>query len=97
MTKYPQVCCSCGAHRRSRNLVMLEQKALTPDKGWGCVQCGLSNDGAIAAICDDCAESRNPEIRWVFDGYLDEGKLIPIGELPDVRHVHKLELHPEVK
>ena len=46
--KYPQKCCACGQTKRSRNIVMLEQKTLTLGKGWGCVQCGLKMDGAVA-------------------------------------------------
>ena len=94
---YLQVCCACQQKTRSRNIVMLDEKALTPGKGWGCVQCGLSQDGAIAAICDACAEKGDPEIRFVFDGYISDGKMIPIGELPHIPHVHNLELHPEVQ
>lgn len=89
-------CCACGAKRKSRNIVMLEQKALTPGKGWGCITCGLPNDGAVAVICDPCAQSGNPQICFVFDGYVLGGKVIPITELPNVPHVHNLTRHPEV-
>ena len=74
---------------------MLPQKALTPGKGWGCVQCGLPSDGAVAAICDQCAENDHVEIRYVFDGYITERKLVPIDELPKVPHEHNMEFHPE--
>lgn len=95
-TKYPQRCCACGVAKRSRNLVMLNQKALTPGKGWGCMQCGLPSDGALAAICDDCA-SGDPEIRYCFDGYVTDGKMAPIAELPQIPHEHNMALHPEVE
>lgn len=95
MTDYPMRCCACGQQKRSRNIVMLEQKGVTPGKGWGCFQCGLPMDGAIAAICDDCAEQGIPQIHFVYDGYVHDGKLIPIDELPQVRHEHNMALHPE--
>jgi len=94
--KYPQKCCACGQNKRSRNIVMLEQKTLTLGKGWGCLQCGLKQDGAVATICDNCAALGDAKIRWVYDGWVSEGKLVPIEELPDIPHQHNLTLHPEV-
>src|SRR5262245_47279162 len=97
MSNIPQFCCACGQHRRSRNIVMIEKKALTPGKGWGCVQCDLPIDGALAAICDDCAATEDPQIQFVFDGYLEEEKLIEIIELPNIPHVHDMTKHPEAE
>lgn len=85
-------CCACGREKRVRNIVMLDQKALTPGAGWGCVVCNLPNDGAVAVICDECAANGTP-LQFAVDGYLESGALVAIGELPDIPHAHDLKLH----
>ncbi len=92
---YPRQCCACGRRVRSRNIITLHRKAPQPGKGWGCVQCKLPSDGAVAAICDACLEANTP-IQYAFDGYVLEGKLVPFSELPDAPHEHNMKLHPEV-
>lgn len=46
-------CCACG-QRDATTLCMLTLRSPTPGKGWGCAQCGLPNDGALAVLCDAC-------------------------------------------
>ena len=45
-------CCCCGGTERVRDIVMLSRKAPVPGTGWGCVVCGLPNDGASYVCCD---------------------------------------------
>lgn len=62
-------CCACGtAGPTVRNLLMLPYRAITPGQGWGCVQCGLPSDGAVAVVCDACLASGAPLID-VIDGW----------------------------
>ena len=73
-------CCSCGAEGENvnvRNVVMLEQKSTVPGSGWGCVQCGLSMEGAFAVICDDCLDLGRPII-YAVAGELKNKKRIPV-------------------
>ncbi len=95
MEYFRRRCCACAQVKTSRNIIMLNQKALTAGKGWGCVVCGLAQDGAIAVICDDCAVVGEPVIQFVVDGYLDDGKQIPIEELPWIPHEHNMALHQD--
>lgn len=96
MKRNPDFCCACGQSKTALNLITLHQKAPTPGKGWGCAQCHLPSDGAIAAICDGCLRARAP-LRFVFDGYVLDGKVIPIEELPNIPHNHNEALHPELE
>lgn len=61
-------CCACGQDGPTvRNIMMLDFRAPVAGTGWGCIVCGLPSDGAIAVLCDACAE-RNAEIRDVCVG-----------------------------
>jgi hypothetical protein len=96
-------CCACGKERPKwaedlpgswpPNIIMLEQKAPTPGTGWGCVQCGLPLDGAVAAICDDCLNIGRP-IRFAIDGFAKDKKRVPIESLTG-EHKHDMSKHPE--
>jgi hypothetical protein len=96
-------CCACGKERPKwaedlpgswpPNIIMLEQKAPTPGTGWGCVQCGLPLDGAVAGICDDCLNIGRP-IRFAIDGFAKDKKRVPIESLTG-EHKHDMSKHPE--
>lgn len=61
-------CCACGQDGPTvRNIMMLDFRAPVPGTGWGCIVCDLPSDGAIAVLCDTCAEN-NAEIRDVCVG-----------------------------
>lgn len=48
-------CCGCEVDGpQVRNICMLPFKADTPDYGWGCFECGLPCEGAVAVLCDTC-------------------------------------------
>jgi hypothetical protein len=62
-------CCACRQPGPTvRNIMMLAFRAPVPGKGWGCFQCGLPQDGAVAVVCDACMESDAP-ILDVCHGY----------------------------
>ena len=76
----------------------LERRAPTPGMGWGCAVCGLPADGAVAVLCDACLEV-GAEITTACDGYLGEGRRVPLRDLPPepFRHdeaAHRRELVP---
>lgn len=91
-------CCCCGTMYKVRTLVMLEKKAPVPGTGWGCVQCGLPLDGALAVLCDQCAANSAdlPNcLRFVCRGYPTLGERTPIEEVAG-EHAHDMSQHPEV-
>jgi hypothetical protein len=69
-------CCACGTLENVRNIT-LGRRGPTPGRGWGCVICGLAADGAIAVLCERCAEEVKP-IRFVCRGYPATDERIPI-------------------
>ncbi len=86
-------CCCCGGGKRVRNIVMLSQRAPVPGTGWGCVQCGLPNDGASYVCCDQCLEdSREPT--HACKGYLSKGERIPVEDLDPTPFEHDMSRHP---
>ncbi len=86
-------CCACEGTENVRNVVMLNVKGTMPGHGWGCVVCGLPCDGAVAVLCADCLD-RNEQPRFAVDGYLVNGKRIPISQLT-TPHTHDMSRHPE--
>lgn len=90
-------CCICGGAENVVNIIMLPFKAKTPGSGWGCFQCGLPMDGAVAVLCDDCIgkyENGTP-IKYAVDGYPFENRRIPVEELTEP-FKHDLSKHPEI-
>lgn len=93
-------CCACGQSNETvRNVVMLDNKAAEPGTGWGCVQCDLPMDGAVAVICDLCAaaDPTGGSIREAVLGHMSEGRREPIAAVrARPRHEHDLSKHPEI-
>jgi hypothetical protein len=89
-------CCACSKTGPDvRNILMLQKKCPTPGKGWGCFQCGLPPDGAIAVLCDTCLET-HATLRFACRGFPATDGRIPIGELTG-KHKHNLASHPEAR
>ena len=88
-------CCACGGFDHVRNVFMLDQKAPVPGTGWGCLVCHLPNDGAIAVLCDACADVEYPfmNIKFAVDGMPADKKRIPIIQLSG-EHKHDMRFHP---
>jgi hypothetical protein len=87
-------CCTCqNPDKHVRNIMSLSFR--TPyGFGWGCFQCGLPMEGAIAVICDECLES-NAEIREFVKGEALGKQRAPMSELTEPFD-HDLSKHPEV-
>jgi hypothetical protein len=90
-------CCACGTTdslRMIRNIVMLPVRAPVAGTGWGCLHCGLPQDGALAVVCDPCLES-NQEIIMVASGQLGDKQRMPRSALADRPFDHDRSKHPE--
>lgn len=86
-------CCGCGRTGVVRTIVMLSRRGPTPGRGWGCVECGLPLDGAIAVMCDAC---EGTEPTFVCEGYPVTPGRVPLNSLsPDVFD-HDPAKHPEL-
>lgn len=88
-------CCCCQQVVPLTAVAMLSFKAPTPGTGWGCYQCGLPMDGAIALVCDRCADS-NAEIRFVCGDLPSKPDRVSIAQL-QAGHDHDLSKHPELQ
>jgi hypothetical protein len=86
-------CCHCMRDEQSANLLLLNYDAPIPGTGWGCAQCGLPDDGALAVMCDECMEAER-EVRYVCVGRPGAGARTPVESLTAAFH-HRLEHHPE--
>jgi hypothetical protein len=55
-------CCACRRDVPLRNVMCMAFRgpASAAGKGWGCLVCGLAEDGAFAVICDRCLEAEAP-------------------------------------
>jgi hypothetical protein len=86
-------CCACEKTEGDiKNIVLLKQKLPKPGKGWGCLQCGLPFEGAVAALCNECVDLGRP-IRFAIVSY-DSTERIPIAELGE-EFDHDKSKHPE--
>jgi hypothetical protein len=79
-------CCLCGRADGVRNMIMLDRRCAVPGHGWGCVVCGLPNDGASAVVCDPCLDrwrADNSILMTACRGYPATDGRIAIAELPE--------------
>lgn len=91
-------CCVCECEMEECGIVQLDYK-VESESGWGCVQCDLAMQGAIAIVCDACFIAYGDEIEDQIK-YLMNGKKgrIPVPPVANrVLHEHDLSLHPEYK
>jgi len=88
-------CCACEkTGEDARNILFINRRSPTPGKGWGCLQCGIPNDGAVAVFCDDCFRS-GAEPQFVCTGYPASDGRTPFAELSGEKFDHDLTKHPE--
>lgn len=86
--------------RPARNLWMLDFKGPVGFRGWGCVVCDLACDGAIALLCDRCADPTppGPQLKFLCAGtYVMQGVRVAYAGFPQVPHVHDRSKHPELQ
>lgn len=68
-------CCCCERRGRSvRNMISLKRMCPIPGRGWGCVECHLPLNGAVAVVCDRCFSLHRSEpvgewLLWACRGY----------------------------
>lgn len=77
---------------------MLPRRAPMPGRGWGCVQCRLPMDGAVAVLCETCLGryQRNNASLWrCCRGYPKTDGRVQIADLPDGVFDHDPARHPE--
>jgi hypothetical protein len=95
-------CCLCQRSGPTvRNFVTLPERAPVPGTGWGCVECGLPADGAMAIVCDPCADRLQEElnsdsIREVIYGLPARGGRCPRAADPEA-FVHDRSRHVELQ
>src|SRR5262245_46442522 len=92
-------CCLCERRENAIYVVMLKRPAPVAGTGWGCLQCDLPCDGAIAVLCDSCAphvEADETVLRFVCEGFPSSGKRIALDELPPGAFDHDRAKHPEL-
>lgn len=96
-------CCACGTTDPAdnvRNIFMLHRLCPTPGKGWGCLQCGLPLDYAMAVLCDGCMAGPYGTglvgINFVCTGYPASDGRTPIEQAPEVKVKHNPLYHPEM-
>jgi len=73
---------------------MLSKQAPIPGTGWGCIQCGLAANGAVAVFCDKCLEEK-AAVLWVCAGSVGEHARVPFSDLNREWH-HITRFHPEL-
>lgn len=93
-------CCGCSS-LSAVGVVTLQKVSPSPGQGWGCEQCGLPSDGAVAVLCGECGK-RLEEGATVEEvilracvGFATKGERVPYKELYGTFE-HDLTKHPEV-
>jgi hypothetical protein len=95
-------CCICEGTEHVNHVLLLGRRGPMPGRGWGCIECGLDLDGAIAVICEACTAGRDPDdvvaaVRFVCRGYPHTDGRVPIAELSDEVFEHDKSRHPEMR
>lgn len=91
-------CCICESTGSFvRTIVMLPHPGPEPGRGWGCVQCGLPSDGAIAVLCDGCAEAHlgGEPLKFICTGFPATDGRTPIEHMSREKFKHNMIHHPE--
>ncbi len=79
---------------------MLKEKAPESGTGWGCFQCGLPQDGAVAVLCDDCfarvqaGETLEAVLLFACKGQPAKNERVLFSALSGW-HRHDMSKHPE--
>jgi|GEM_PF-6289880 len=86
-------CCICECAHGALNLVMLNKKAPTPGVGtWGCSECGLQMQGALAVLCMDCFRAfrdGKAQIKFACVGAPSAGMRVPVETLTEEFNHHR--------
>ncbi len=90
-------CCACKGTRAVRNIIALPFEGPVPGTGWGCVQCGLPANGAVAVVCDECLESNAERVEICYGYPGDKGRTPMPAEASRIAFDHDLSKHPEIR
>jgi hypothetical protein len=92
-------CCVCESTVDVHNVILLKQRAPLAGRGWGCVVCGLPAAGAVAVICDACAEAYagadDVPLRFACRGFPGEDGRVPIDALDAAPFDHDFAKHQD--
>ncbi len=88
-------CCACETEGPTvRSIVMIERKMPRPGVGcWGCLQCGLPQQGAYAVLCDRCIETHAVP-KFVCVGPAACNERLPLDQVTEPFE-HDMSKHPE--
>jgi hypothetical protein len=92
-------CCICEDDG-AVNVVMLPHRAPIHGRGWGCVECHLPADGAVAVLCYRCIISYGVDpaaLKFVCRGYPASDGRVPISELDQAIFDHDTAKHAELE
>ena len=79
-------CCGGCGRKADQCIVMLQKRAPTPGRGWGCFVCGCSPDGATAVLCNACGDrlqAGEDVVRFACDGWPGENTRVPVEKLTE--------------
>lgn len=91
-------CCVCEVELHECVFISLDYKVeVESEVGWGCVQCGLAQGGAVAVICLDCLDKYEDDLEDKLKYLMNSKKgRIPVPPVENrVTHEHDFSLHPE--
>ena len=80
-------------------MVVLDFEAPAGFTGWGCVVCHLPMRGAIATLCDRCADTEwsVEQLRYIVGGtYVFEGVRVSLDGFKRIPFHHDRSQHPEL-
>lgn len=92
-------CCVCEEESKDvNNFIMLPYQAPVLGTGWGCFQCSMESNGAMAVVCSLCMIKLNHfevELKFIIDGYPKDKKRKSLENYLKVPFVHNMELHDQ--
>ena len=92
-------CCICDGPGAVA-MMMLNIRSQIPGRGWGCVQCGLPLDGAVAVLCDPCFDRYQRGETGLVNccaGYPATDGRVLIDSLDQTPFDHDASRHPEMQ
>ncbi len=92
-------CCICEKAGDITLIVTLPRRCVVPGHGWGCFECGLPSDGAMAVICRECEPiylaDHDTALRFFCRSYPGSEGRISIDELPEDHFDHDEAKHAQ--
>lgn len=95
---YKSHCCACARQSKGPHYAYLldrkrpvrtgEPAPQSSLQGWGCFNCGLPPDGAVAIVCDQCHRAHRPVRFAISSARHGHGRILV--EALGPRHVHRV-------